>query len=466
MRMDSTTLVVKNPYTGASLQTLPLLRASDVDKVLERAVRVRNEHRLWLPLHERVMILERFAELLTEQREALVNLAIQEGGKPRKDTEMEMSRALDGVQCALAEMRRGHGHEVNMGYTRATAGHMAFTRRAPIGVVAAYSAFNHPINLWIHQVIPAVAVGTPIILKPAPATPLVAIRLSQLLYQAGLPEVWCQTITLSNELATELAKSPQLDALNFIGSARVGWHLRSLLAPGTRLTLEHGGVAPVVVDETADLDLALKLLVPGAYYHAGQVCVSVQRIYVHEHIARAFAVRMAEAASGLRVGDPQAEDTDVGPLISSQAVDRVAHWVDEAVQAGAELLTGGSPLPQHHSYAPTLLYGTPTHTRLMQEEVFGPVACVVPYRKLEEALKAANGLRTQFQAALFTQRLDHALLALEQLRAGAVMINDSTTFRADGMPFSGLGESGLGTGGIGYTMREYSYEKLCVLNYA
>lgn len=456
-------LPVLNPYNGELLETLPLLRDSDLTGVLDRATRLYRERRLHLPLHERVMVLEALLGLMAEHRDELVNLALQEGGKPRADTEVEMTRALDGVKVALAEMRLGEGREVTMGYTKATAGRIAFTRREPIGVVAAFSAFNHPINLWVHQVVPAVAVGAPVIYKPAPDTPLTGIRLTQLLYQAGLPQQWCQAITLPNELAALLAQSPQLAHLNFIGSAQVGWQIRRSLAPGTRLALEHGGAAPVIIDETADLTHALKLLVPGAFYHAGQVCVSVQRIYVHHSIAESFAQQLAEAASALVVGNPDEATTQVGPLIRPEAVQRIDDWVEEAVKHGAGLLCGGFPLPEHRSYAPTVLYNAPIDSQVMTEEIFGPVVCVTPYQKLDEAITLANRLRTHFQAAIFTQKLNDALLACQALDAATVLVNDSTTFRADWMPFAGHGDSGLGTGGIGPTMHEYSREKLWVL---
>ncbi|MBX3101118.1 MAG: aldehyde dehydrogenase family protein [Bacteroidetes bacterium] len=456
-------LEVHNPWDGSLLETLPLLAASDLEGIIARAQTAHQTPLHQLPAHARVAILEQFLQLMTQQREALIHLAIAEGGKPRTDTEGEFMRALDGVKTALAEMRTWSGEEIPMGYTKASAGRIAFTRYEPIGVVAAFSAFNHPINLFIHQVIPAVAVGTPVIYKPAPDTPLTGIRLTQLLAEAGLPQPWCQTIVIDNESAAALAGHPGIAAVNFIGSARVGWQLRQRLAPGTRLALEHGGAAPVIIDETADLKEALPILCKGAFYHAGQVCVSVQRIFAHRSIAARVAEELSELAAKLRVGNPQESSTDVGPLIRTAEAQRIDQWVQEAIAEDAQCLCGGTPLPEHNSYAPTVLFGPSTRSRVMQEEIFGPVVSVVPYDTIDEAIAQANNLPYTFQAAIFTQNYAHAMRAGQRLQAATVLVNDSTTFRTDWMPFAGHAQSGLGAGGIRYTMEEYSRRKLWVL---
>lgn len=455
-------LEVRNPWDGSVLERLPLLTWADVEACIARAQQYLATPRHHLPMHARVAILEAFGQLMATHRDALVDLAIAEGGKPRMDTEVELARALDGVQTALAALRTWGGEEVPMGYTKASAGRLAFTRHEPIGLVAAFSAFNHPINLFIHQVVPAVAVGTPVLYKPAPDTPLTGIRLTQLLYAAGLPQALCQTLVVDNALATQLAAHPALAALNFIGSARVGWQLRQALAPGTRLALEHGGTAPVLVDETADLAAVVPALAKGAFYHAGQVCVSVQRIYAHHSIAQALATQLAHAAQALRVGNPHDPATEVGPLIRPGEVTRIHSWVQAAVDGGATLLCGGQPLPQHSSYAPTVLLSPPADSLVLREEVFGPVVSVVPYTTLDEAIAQANDSPYAFQAAIFTQHYGHATQACQQLRAATVLVNDSTTFRTDWMPFAGHGHSGLGTGGIRQTMEAYSRTKLWV----
>jgi acyl-CoA reductase-like NAD-dependent aldehyde dehydrogenase len=339
----------------------------------------------------------------------------------------------------------------------------AFTTREPIGVVVAISAFNHPLNLIVHQVVPAIAAGCPVIVKPASATPLSCIEFAALVHEAGLPEPWCQTFIPENSrLAEQLATDPRVAFLSFIGSARVGWSLHHKLAPGTRSALEHGGVAPAIVDLSADLDRIIEPMVKGSYYHAGQVCVSTQRIFVHADIEVAFLDRFVARVRALRVGDPLRAETEVGPLIQPREADRVALWVEEAVAAGGQAVVGGERLSET-TLAPTVLLNPPQEAQLSREEAFGPVTCVYRYKDLSEAIAAANALPVAFQASVFAQDIDVALHAAERLDASAVMVNDHTAFRTDWMPFAGRRQSGYGVGGIPYTMREMTQEKMILL---
>ena len=329
--------------------------------------------------------------------------------------------------------------------------------------MVAFSAFNHPLNLIVHQVGPAVAAGCPVIVKPAKAAPLSCWRFVGILREAGLPAEWCQALlTGDEELNRRLAGDRRVGFFSFIGSSRVGWMLRSQLAPGTRCSLEHGGVAPVVVAADADFAAMVPLLVKGGFYHAGQVCVSVQRVFAVRQIAEKLADAIAQQAGALTVGDPVLPQTQVGPLIRPSEVERVGKWVAEAVGGGAKLCCGGRPLGPT-CYAPTVLYNPPADSRVMTHEVFGPVVCVVPCDELDEAIARANALPYAFQAAVFTRDLDTALRAARRLDASAVMVNDHTAFRVDWMPFAGLRESGLGVGGIPYTMKDMQIEKLVVI---
>ena len=339
---------------------------------------------------------------------------------------------------------------------------MAFTYREPGGLVSAISAFNHPINLIIHQVIPAVATGCPVVVKPATKTPLSCLGLVDLLHQAGLPKEWCQTVVCSNEDAEVLVTDRRVSFLTFIGSSKVGWALRSKLAPGANCVLEHGGSAPVVVEEDAKLEEVAPLLVKAGFYHAGQVCVSVQRVYAHESLARKLAVQMAEQAAKLVVGDPADLKTEVGPLITNSECQRVSDWVDEAVKKGAKLLCGGKKISDS-CYAPTVLWNPPEDAKVSQEEVFGPVVCVYSFTTREEAVKRANALPFCFQAAVFTREIDRAFFYVRNLQATAVMVNDHTAFRVDWMPFGGRMESGLGMGGIPRSMEDMTAERMFVL---
>ncbi|MGB0678347.1 MAG: aldehyde dehydrogenase family protein [Polyangiales bacterium] len=343
----------------------------------------------------------------------------------------------------------------------ASAGRLAHTFFEPRGVVLAISAFNHPFNLIIHQVITAVAAGCPVLAKPARTTPLSCQSIVERLHAAGCPEDACQLLLTDNAVTERLVQDSRVAFLTFIGSARVGWHLRSKLAPGAACVLEHGGVAPVIVDASADLDDCIPRLVRGGFYHAGQVCVSVQRIYVQACIAETFATRLTAAVRALSTGDPLGSDTEVGPLITPAEVQRVDAWVQEAVQGGGQLLCGGQALSRT-IYAPTLLQDPPEDARITQEEVFGPVVALYRYDTLDEAIARANTPQSFFQAAIFTRDIEAAWSAARRLSATAVMINDHTAFRVDWMPFGGHRSSGLGLGGIGQSMRDMSLERMVV----
>lgn len=441
------------------------VQSDDADALeikLEAARRAFLDRDGWLVPHERIAVLRRLANLLGGKVNHFARLIAREGGKPLADATVEAMRAVDSVQSAADEMRTFAGQEIPMGLTAASTGRMAFTIKEPIGVVAAISAFNHPLNLIVHQVVPAIAVGCPIIVKPATTTPLCCLEFVALVREAGLPEPWCQTFLPEHTaLAEALATDSRVAFLSFIGSASVGWRLHSKLAPGTRCALEHGGAAPVIVDRSANLDQTIPSLVKGGYYHAGQVCVSTQRIFVHEAVKVEFLARFTKAVKALEVGDPLSPTTEVGPLILPKEADRVMSWIDEAEAAGAAVSTGAERLSET-MVGPTILVEPPPSVRVSREEVFGPVTCVYGFNSLEAVFQAANSLPVAFQAAIFTQDLACALQMSRRLDASAVMINDHTAFRADWMPFAGRRQSGYGIGGIPWTMREMTQEKMIV----
>jgi acyl-CoA reductase-like NAD-dependent aldehyde dehydrogenase len=461
-RASAASREVRAPYDGALLATVELADAATVQAALSTAYALFRDRTLWLAPARRLEILARAAMLMQERAEALALGAAQEGGKPLADSRVEVARAIDSIHACIDALRTDAGHVIPMNLNAASLGRMAFTQREPIGVVSAVSAFNHPVNLIVHQVMPAVAAGCPFIVKPAADTPLSCFRVVRILREAGLPEEWGQALLAERDVAEHLVTDPRVGFFSFVGSARVGWALRSKLAAGTRCALEHGGAAPVVVAEDARMDRALPALVKGGFYHAGQVCVSVQRVFAQRAIADALARRLAEMAGMLRVGDPTLPETEVGPLIRPAEVQRIASWVDEAVARGARVLTGGKALGGN-CYAPTVLYDPPDDCRVSREEVFGPVVCVYPYDDVMTAISRANALPYAFQAAAFTQDIDLAMLAYRHLDASAVMVNDHTAFRVDWMPFAGLRQSGLGVGGIPYTFRDMQIEKMCVI---
>ncbi|MGH8658442.1 MAG: aldehyde dehydrogenase family protein [Gammaproteobacteria bacterium] len=451
------------PYNRSPIATVEAASDAAVAQALATAYGLYRNRDAWLSPAKRIEVLERSAAIMSERKEMLALEAAREGGKPLIDSRVEVARAIDGLKICVETLRTDAGEVIPMDVNVASAGRLAFTRKEPIGVVVAVSAFNHPLNLIVHQVGPAVAAGCPVIVKPANDTPLSCFRFVQILREAGLPEAWCQALVVRDlDVATRLVTDERVGFFSFIGSARVGWMLRSKLAPGTRCALEHGGAAPVIVAQDADLERAIPLLIKGGLYHAGQVCVSVQRVYAHASIAKRLAEDLAIAAKRLRVGDPTREDTDIGPLIRPREVERVHEWVTEAIGAGAGLLCGGELLSET-CYAPTILFEPPDTARVSTQEVFGPVICVYAYQNIDQAIARANALPLAFQAAVFTRDVDTMLRVYTRLDSSAVMVNDHTAFRVDWMPFAGLKQSGLGVGGIPYALRDMQIEKLLVL---
>ena len=459
---DRDKITVTAPFDGSEIKTLDAANSTDAEKALSTANALFNDKSKWLPASKRIEVLNKTAALMREQFDELVIIAAGEGGKPLLDTRVEVERAIDGVLNCIECIRTDHGTEIPMGINPSSEKHMAFTRSEPIGIVVAISAFNHPLNLIIHQVGPAIATGCPVIIKPAEDTPLSCYRFVEILREAGLPEEWCQALVVSDlDVATQLVTDSRVGFFSFIGSANVGWMLRSKLAPGARCALEHGGVAPVIIEADADLVEALPAIAKGGFYHAGQVCVSVQRVYCHKSVVNVVSSNLAKIASKLIVGDPTDNKTEVGPLIRPQEVQRISKWVNDAVKEGAELLAGGKA--DGNCYQPTVLLNPSERSTVSTNEIFGPVICIYTYDNMNEAIKKANALPFAFQASIFTKNIDNALHAYKQLNASAVMVNDHTAFRVDWMPFAGLRHSGLGVGGIPHTYHDMQIKKMMVL---
>ena len=460
------TMTVTAPYDGAPIAELDTGDTQHVNAALTIAHGLYRDRDAWLSLAQRIEILEQAANMMAECVETLAVEAAREGGKPLIDSRVEVNRAIDGVRLCVETLRTDHGDVIPMGMAAQSANRIAFTQKEPIGVVVAVSAFNHPLNLIVHQVAAAVAVGCPVIVKPADDTPLSCIRFVEILRAAGLPPEWCQVLIPTGiPVSEQLVTDPRVGFFSFIGSAKVGWSLRSKVAPGVRCALEHGGAAALIVAEDADLDLAVPSILKGGFYHAGQVCVSVQRVFASKRAAPELGKRLAAGAEDLIVGDPTLPDTQVGPLIRHGEVERLGGWVEAAVASGAKRLAGGAPLSAS-TYPCTVLLDPPADAKVSQLEIFGPVVCVYSCDGLEDAITRANSLPYAFQAAVFTRDLDTALRCYKRLDASAVMVNDHTAFRIDGMPFAGLRQSGLAVGGIPYTMHDMSVDKMLVIKSA
>ena len=456
-------LPVVSPYDGRELARVATANAAHVDDALTTAHALFRDRSGWLSTPDRVAILERAAEIMSGEIDDLTRLAASEGGKPYTDSKVEVIRAIDGVRLCVEALRGEAGNVIPLGTTKATLGRSGFTQKEPIGVVVAVSAFNHPLNLIVHQVGPAVASGCPVVVKPAGDTPLSCLRFVEILREAGLPDNWCQVLIAADTATSEaLVTDPRVAFFSFIGSAKVGWMLRSKLAPGARCALEHGGAAPLLLAQPYNTDAAIAAVAKGGFYHAGQVCVSVQRVFAPAADAAAFAKSLAAVADKLVVGPPEDAATEVGPLIRNAEVDRVSEWVDEAIAGGATLLCGGSRISAS-CYAPTVLLDPPADAKVSTLEVFGPVVCVFSYDSLQEAVAHSNALPVAFQSAVFCDDINTAMDLSRNLDASAVMINDHTAFRDDVMPFAGLRQSGLGVGGIPYTFEDMQIDKLTVI---
>ena len=456
------TIEVTSPFDGKVVGEVPFSTNEEVQAAIDLAHSTFLDHENHMPKYKRVEILEKVVEIMSSQVDELTKLCASEGGKPWIDSQVEVHRAINGVKLAIEGLAAQEGKEIAMGHTASSANRMAYTFKEPIGVVAAISAFNHPFNLAVHQVIPAIAVGCPVVIKPATQTPMSAIRLVEILEEAGLPKGWAQAVVCDRTGGELLATSPKVDFLTFIGSGAVGWYLNSKVAPGTRVALEHGGVAPVIIEKDADIDDLIPAIGKGGFYHAGQVCVSVQRVYVHKDIIDEVASKLSDYASKLIVGDQLDPKTEVGPLINHNETNRVEEWVNEAVEKGGKILTGGKRITDS-TFEATVILDAPDDALVSTKEVFGPVVCLYTYDDIEDAFDRANALEVSFQAAIFTKNIDTALRAVKRLNGTAVMVNDHTAFRVDWMPFGGAKASGLGLGGIHHSMEEMTNEKMMVI---
>ena len=457
--------VVTRPWDGEVIAEVQASDWKDAEQAIGVAYEIYQNRSQWLTPAKRIEIIEKVCEILKERSDQIALQSATEGGKPLIDSQVEMARAIITLQSCVDYLRSGHAHgsRIPMQITASSLNRVAYTVKEPIGVVLAFSAFNHPINLIAHQVGSAIAAGCPIIVKPAENTPLSCFELVNIFHEAGLPQAYCQAmLTDSHETSHLCVSDLRVGFFSFIGSGKVGWSLRSKLAPGARCTLEHGGSAPVIIAQDADLKDNLPLIAKGAFYHAGQVCVSVQRVFVHQSILKQVVDELVKLAGALKIGDPTLPDTEVGPLIRPQEVDRVEKWVNEAIESGAELSCGGQRVSER-AYQCTVLVNPPPSAKVSCKEVFGPVVCVYSYTEMEDAIKRANIIPFSFQSSVITQNMDTALDCIKNLDAAAVMVNDHTAFRVDWMPFAGHKQSGYGTGGSSYSIEDMQAEKLVVI---
>lgn len=413
-----------------------------------------------LSSYERQGILRATADGIRGEREGLAQLIAREAGKPIKTARVEVDRAVFTFSLASEEAMRIDGESLAMDVQPGTELRHGIVRRFPAGPVAAITPFNFPLNLVAHKLAPAIACGCPVVLKPAPQTPLTALKLARLLQDAGLPPGALQVLPLANEDAAPLVEDDRLKILSFTGSAAVGWQLKAR-AGKKRVLLELGGNAAVIVHDDADVEKAAARCASGGFVYAGQSCISVQRIFVQRKVFQPFLDLLVAKVRALKYGDPLDEGTDVGPLIRQSDAERVEQWIGEAVAGGAKLLCGGTR--KGSIVVPAVLTGTKPEQKVNREEIFGPVVTVEPYDDFESALRMANDSRYGLQAGVFTADQARIVRAFEALEVGGVIINEVPTFRADHMPYGGVKDSGLGREGVRYAIEEMTERKILVV---
>lgn len=451
-----------SPNDLRPLTKVQYAQKKDLEGLLKKLPHAKKTMRSFHP-HQRAEILKKVASLIQENAPKLAWLIATEGGKPLKDAQVEVQRAQSTLELCAEETLKLHGEVIPMGRSKSSENHMSFTTRDPIGAVLAISAFNHPLNLLAHQVGCAIGAGCPVVIKPAPSTPLCAFKLEKYFSEAGLPSDCLFVVNADVPEIEFLASSPVFDYVSFIGSAKVGWNLRKVIAPGTRLGLEHGGIAPAIVRADADLKEAVKLLIKGSFYHAGQVCISTQRIFVEQNLYQDFVKNFESQTQKLITGDATHEQTDVGPLIRKKEVERIQSWISEAIQEGAELLCGNETSGKGQYLLPTILLNADRNSKVMKEEIFGPVVCINSYEDEEELLDYLNQSDYIFEASLFTKDIQKALTVANNFSTMTMVINNHNAFRVDWMPFGGHKLSGLGMGGVKYMMEEMTRIKQIIM---
>jgi acyl-CoA reductase-like NAD-dependent aldehyde dehydrogenase len=453
-------LTVCCPWDGAEVATMSTTTPDEADEVLDHARAGAAAFR-WMPAWKRSQILERTSHLIEDDAERIARIIAAEGGKPLKDARVEAKRGASTFRWASEEAKRTAGEIIEMDADASGEDRFGWTIREPRGVVVAISPFNFPLNLVAHKVAPALAAGNAVILKPASTTPVTALRLAELLGEAGLPDDVLQVVVgPGSTLGQKLVTDERVNMVSFTGSPPVGRQI-ARDAGMKMVTLELGNNSATIVDEDAALDLAVQRVVAGGFANSGQVCISVQRVVVHEKVYDEFLAKLVPGVQALKVGDPLDETTDVASLIDESEVERVKSWVQEAVEQGATLAAGG--VDADGRLRPTVLTDVTRDMKVCAREVFGPVLAIIKARDLCEAIDISNDSEMGLQAGVFTRDLNKALYAARHLEVGGVMINEVPTFRVDHMPYGGIKGSGIGREGVRFAIREMTEMKMIAI---
>jgi acyl-CoA reductase-like NAD-dependent aldehyde dehydrogenase len=451
---------ILDPYTGEPFARVPLATAEQMDRAIAAAADAFREMRT-LSRFRRAEILHGIVRGIQSSREELAETITRESGKPIRFARQEVDRAVHTFTLGAEEARRIGGEVVPIDITAATEGYSSLYMRFPIGPIGAISPFNFPVNLTAHKLAPAIAAGNTVVAKPPMQAPVSALRLVRICVEAGMPAGALSALHSRPDVAEALATDPRLKMITFTGSGPVGWHLKSI-AGHKKVALELGGNAAAIVHEDAEIDWVADRIALGAFASAGQVCIKVQRILVHRTIFDRFAARFRAGVQALRVGNPMDPETIVGPMIDSRAADRVMGWIDEATDAGAEVVLGGGR--DGDLVHPTVLVSTRAEMRVEREEVFGPVVTLRPYDDFEEAIRLTNEGVYGLQAGVFTRDIGRIHRAFNELEVGGVVVNDYPTLRVDNFPYGGVKESGFGREGVRFAIEEMTEMRALVLN--
>jgi len=455
------TLTVIDKYSGETIGSVPIATRGDVAQATESATRA---FPAWAetPAHRRAKILGRVAALLEERRDAIAETITREAGKAWKHSVGEVNRSIETFTFAAEEAKRIHGETIPLDASPSGEGRVGFYMRTPIGVIAAISPFNFPLNLVAHKVGPALAAGNTMVLKPAEETPLTAVALGEILMEAGLPPGVFNLVHGDGPSVGEaLVTDPRPLKISFTGSPPVGARILKI-AGLKRVTLELGNNSGTIVEPDANLDRAVPRCVMSAFANAGQVCISLQRLYVHKDIAAEFTERFLKETAALKVGNPMDKDCDVGPMISDDAADRASAWMRDAVEEGAKLLIGGKR--EGRVLWPTVLTNTRPDMKVMCQEAFAPLVSIVTYRDFDEALALLGDSPYGLQAGVYTRDIKKAFTAVRRLDVGGVMVNDTSIYRADHMPYGGNRMSGIGREGVRFAVEEMTNLRMVVIS--
>lgn len=455
------TLPVFNPYSQEVFAEVSLAGTDEIDGAIDLAVETFEKTRN-LPTYLRSHICLQIAQGIEDKKEEFAKTITKESGKPLLYSRAEVTRSISTFRIASEEASRIHGEVLPLDITESAKGKTGLVRRFPIGPVSGISPFNFPLNLVAHKVAPAMACGNPIVLKPASSTPLTALLLGKVIRDTDAVDGSFSVLPCKSSDATALVEDERLKMVTFTGSPPIGWEIKRR-AGKKRVTLELGGNAGVIVEPDADLDFAAKKVCFGAFAYSGQVCISVQRTYVHESCFDTFIDRLKNEVSQLKSGDPLDETVTFGPMIDTGNAERVESWIKEAVDDGAQLITGGTR--DGSFFEPTVLTRVGSKEKIVCEEAFGPVLIVEPYSDFYQAVKTINSSDFGLQAGVFTNQLDKAMRAFNQLEVGGVVLNDVPTFRVDNMPYGGVKDSGFGREGLKYSIEEMTEIKLLVMNH-